>query len=226
MRPPRSFGYRFAHAAGWLALLTYMVLCSPDAGPPIGIRAGFGRALARPAPAHGPRYIVVVRGIEEVAGVKSQITDEAREMFIAELKKHPEFTLDWPSDLPPPSDPDALIAALRQRKLRAFEVTLRILEVSRTLDPPPAGKQYQVLGRGIRLSVFGDTIPEKVMAIGGDGESRIASEVSRRAGETETDKEGKALLLDAAKMAITQAVDMTVSKLALAAKPEQKRKLK
>ncbi len=124
------------------------------------------------------------------------------------------------------TDPEALETALKQRKLRAFEVTLRILEVSRTLDPPPPGKQYSVLGRGIRLSVFGDTLPEKVMAIGGDGESRIASEVSRHADTAQTAKEGKSLLLEAAKMAITQAVDMTVNKLALAAKPARARKLK
>jgi hypothetical protein len=179
------------------------------------------------AAAPSPKYLVVVRGVEEPASQKSEIADEAKSLFVAELKKHPEFTLDWPSDLPDSAtDPAGLDAALKKKKLRAFEVTLRILEVTRALEPPPPGKQYQVLTRGIRLSVFGDTLPDKVMAIGGDGESKIATEVSRQATEAQTAKEGRSLLVEAAKVAIAQAVDMTVSKLALAAKPAKQRKIK
>ena len=48
------------------------------------------------------------------------------------------------------------------------------------------------------------------MAIGGDGDSTVGVEIAKNADET---KEGKAALLEAAKTAITQAVDMTVQKL-------------
>jgi hypothetical protein len=177
-----------------------------------------GAAQAAPPRAGQAKYLVVLRGVEEVSGVKSGITDEIKRLFIAELKRHPEFNLDWPSDLPEAGD--ELAAALKRRKLKAFEVTLRVLSVTRTLEPPPAGKQFRVLGRGIRLSVFGDTVPEKVMAIGGDGEANIASEVGRQLDE---EKEGKALLLEACKTAITQAVDMTSTKLALSAKDARPR---
>jgi hypothetical protein len=181
----------------------------------VGLSASTSVSAAPPA-----KYLVVVRGIEELEGVRSEAVKEVKELFVAALRSHPEFTLDWPSDLP--TEPEALKQALRTRKLRAFEVTLRIKDVSRALQPPPPGKQYRVLERGIRLSVFGDTLPDKIMAIGGDGESRIATEIGRQSDET---KEGKSLLLEAAKIAVTQAVDMTVTKLALAAKPERARKI-
>ena len=48
--------------------------------------------------------------------------------------------------------------------------------------------------RGIKLSVFGDSIPDKVLSLGGDGESQVATEVGANAN---LDKEGKPLLVDA-----------------------------
>src|SRR5258706_15378382 len=115
-----------------------------------------------------------------------------------------------------PTDPEQLVAWLKEHKLKAFEVSLKVLSVTRALKPPPPGKQYRVLVRGIKLSVFGDTLPEKVMAIGGDGESEVGAEVGK---SSNVDAEGKQLLLECAKVAVTQAVDMTVAKLALADKP-------
>jgi hypothetical protein len=170
-----------------------------------------------PASAHekAARYIVRVRNVIEAPGVKSDFTDQAKELFIAELKKHDAFTFDWPKDLP--EDPDALVNALRKRKLRAFEVTLKIMDVKRAIDPPPPGKQYRVLTRGIKLSVFGDTLPDKVMAIGGDGDAQVAAEVGKR---DDLDKEGQSLLGDATKEAVRQAVEMTLAKLDLADKPQ------
>src|SRR5205823_4217976 len=79
---------------------------------------------------------------------------------------------------------------------------------------PP--RSCYVVVRGLRVTVFGDTLPEKVMAIGGDGESEIGQAVGRNA---DLDGEGKKLLLEAAKVAVAQAVDMTVAKLNLADQP-------
>ncbi len=164
------------------------------------------------------KYFVVVRGVTEADGVKSGIVDEAKELFVAEIKRHKELTLDPPEGLP--SEPAAMSAELKKRKLRAFEMTLKILQVDRALKPPPAGKQYQVLERGIRLSVFGDTLPEKVMAIGGDGDSLINAEIGK---QQDVESEAKKLLIEATKEAVKQAVDMTVTKLNLAGKPEKKK---
>jgi hypothetical protein len=172
---------------------------------------------ASPVLAANAKYYVIVRGVDEAAGVKSDVVPELRKLFTEELKKHPEFTLEAPAGLP--EDPEAMVEDLKKRKLRAFEVTLKVLDVSKEVKPPPSGKQYRVLVRGIKLSVFGNTVPDKVVAIGGDGESSVGAEVGRQA---DLDKEGKALLLDCAGQAIKQAVDMTVTKLNLAGKPAPK----
>jgi hypothetical protein len=170
-------------------------------------------AAAAAATATG-KYFVIVSGIDEAKGVTSGITPELKQLFADELKRHAEFILERPKDMP--TDPEQLVDWLKAHKLKAFEVSLKVLSVTRELKPPPPGKQYRVLVRGIKLSVFGDTLPEKVMAIGGDGESEVGAEVGRA---SDVDAEGKKLLLECAKVAVTQAVDMTVAKLNLADKP-------
>jgi hypothetical protein len=167
-------------------------------------------ALVPSARAADSKYYVVVRGVDEAANVKSGVVGELKQLFTDELKRHPEFTLERPAGLP--EDPQAMFDELKKRKLKAFEVTLKVLGVTRETKPPSTGKQYRVLVRGIKLNVFGDTIPEKVMALGGDGESQVGAEIGKN---TDEEKEGKQLLLEASKEAIKQAVDMTVTKLNL-----------
>lgn len=165
------------------------------------------------------RFYVVVRGVEDANGVTSNIKDEALRVFKEELAKHPELTTTPPAGLPPASDPEALHDALVKRGIKAVELTLRIMAVTQEVKPPAPGKQYRQLVRGIKLSVFGDSIPDKVLSLGGDGESQVATEVGANAN---LDKEGKPLLVDACKEAVKQAVDMTVAKLKLG---DQKQKL-
>ena len=92
------------------------------------------------------------------------------------------------------------------------------MAVTQEVKPPAAGKQYRQLVRGIKLSVFGDSIPDKVLSLGGDGESQVATEISAGAN---LDKEGKPLLVDATKEAVKQAVDMTVAKLQVGDKTQK-----
>ena len=174
--------------------------------------------LAPPVSAHekAGRYFVRVRNVIEAPGVSSGFVEEAKQLFIEELKKHPAITLDWPADLP--EEPVALVQELRKRKLRAFEVSLKIQDAQKSIDPPPPGKQYRILTRGIKLSVFGDTLPDKVLAIGGDGESRVSTEIGKQA---DVEKEGKSLMTDCTKEAVRQAVEMTLNKLDLSDKPQK-----
>jgi hypothetical protein len=175
------------------------------------------------SPALAAKFYVVVRGVEDAEGVKSGIKDEALRVFTEELGRHPELTLTPPPGLPPADNPDALKAALKAKNIKALELTLRILSVTEAVNPPPPGKQYRVLVRAIKLSVFGDSLPDKVLAIGGDGESQVGAEIGANAN---VEKEGKPLLVDATKEAVKQAVDMTVAKLKVGDKKQTLKKHK
>ncbi|HEY2743274.1 MAG TPA: hypothetical protein VGL86_01570 [Polyangia bacterium] len=164
------------------------------------------------------KFYVIVRGVEDANGIKSGIKDEALAAFKAELAKRPELTTVAPAGLPSGDDPEALHDALVKRNIKALELTLRIMSVTQEVKPPAEGKQYRQLVRGIKLSVFGDSVPDKVLSLGGDGESMVAAEVNANAN---LDKEGKPLLVDACKEAVKQAVDMTVAKLQIGDKKQK-----
>lgn len=166
-----------------------------------------------------PRYYVEVRSVIETDGVQSGIADEALEHLRAELKKRPECTLDSP--VPKGATDDELRAALKQKGLKGVELSLKILAVEYAIDPPPAGKQYRVMTRGMKVSLFGNTIPDKTLSLGGDGESTIKVELGKR---SEVEAEKKALLLEASKAAMIQAVDMTLKKLDVGAGEKAKKK--
>ncbi len=174
--------------------------------------------LSFPLPAWATKFYVVVRGVEDAQGVHSGIKDEALRVFKDELGRHAELTLTPPPGLPAGDDPEALKDALKKKGIKALELTLRILSVTEEVKPPAPGKQYRQLVRGIKLSVFGDSLPEKVLAIGGDGESMVAAEIGANA---DLAREGKPLLVDASKEAVKQAVDMTVAKLKMGDKKQK-----
>jgi hypothetical protein len=166
--------------------------------------------------AAGPRYFVVVRGVLDEA--KSGLADDAQRLFLEELKRRPEVRLELAGVANPrEADPATLEAVLKKERLRGLELSLKILGATRGLEPPPPGKQYNVLKRGIQLSVFGNTIPHNVMAVGGDGEASAGAEVNRTAGDEVLEREGKKLVIDVARDAIKQAVDLTFAKLERAA---------
>jgi len=181
-------------------------------------------ALLAASPAFAAtKFYVVVRGVEDASGKAADIKDEALKLFKDELASRPQLTTTPPAGLPPATDPEALHDALIKRGIKALELTLRIMAVTQEVKPPAAGKQYRQLVRGIKLSVFGDSIPDKVLSLGGDGESQVATEVSANAN---LDKEGKPLLVDATKEAVKQAVDMTVAKLQVGDKTQKLKKPK
>lgn len=195
-----------------------------------------GNSVARAAPAvkssavnvpviGHERFFVVIHGVEEADGVKSDLVPELGRLFAEEIARHPELALRLPGvSADPATDPVAFKESLHRNGVnRALDMSLRVLEVTSALEPPPEGKPFRILKRGIRLAIFGTTLPEKLMAIGGDGDANVAAEIRKNEDDS---AEGKKLMLEAATTAIKQAVDMTVTKLELPAPMDAKAKKK
>ena len=79
-----------------------------------------------------------------------------------------------------------MAAELRPRKLQGFQVTLDIQSLKQETKPPRAGGRLPQLAVGVRVSVFGTTIPEAKLAFGGDGEATIEAEFVERRKDEET----------------------------------------
>ena len=153
-----------------------------------------------------PKYYFRVHEVIAGPDVDAALKSYAGEALEAELASRPE----WASDLGT-TEPDALVAELKRRKLRGFSVTVRFEHYTKELKEPSPGSRRKRLALNVGLSVFGTTIPEEKLAFSADGESGVEAEVSDQGGDDETTSIAK----DAVKDAVKQAVDQAVLKLSV-----------
>ncbi len=152
-----------------------------------------------------PKYYFQIKEVtaapEVDAGVKTTVADVLK----AELASRPE----WASDIggsAAAGDRSALAAELTKRKLRGFDVTIRIDTFKKeTMDPRPGGRLKQ-LAVNVKLTIIGATIPDGKFAFEGNGEAGVEAEVSEKKMAADTAMAQKAALKSAVKQAAEQAV--------------------
>lgn len=156
------------------------------------------------------RYYIVVGGVKNADGSPKDAQDPtallARQALVEELARRPEVSTQ---EAGLPAEGPALAAELARRKLKGYEVTLRLLKVGKALSPPPPGRRFQVLEQSVRLSMVGTTLPGAQLTLGGDGESSLQAEV----GATVSPHQEQELLREALRDAIRQAVGQALRKL-------------
>lgn len=170
------------------------------------ITCGWLAATGGVAHAAGPKYYFQLRDVKAGPAVDPALKAYAGEALKADLAGRPE----WASDIGAHGT-DAVVAELKKRNLRGFDVTVRIENIKKELKEPAPGARLKRLALTVRLSVFGTTIPEEKLSFSGDGEAGLESEVS----EKNLAAEETSLAKDAVKDAVKQAVDQAVLKLSL-----------
>jgi hypothetical protein len=158
-------------------------------------------------PGEGSEAPPAAAGSEAGKGVQDEkAAGMARDFLREALAKRPEVTLDLGVPL---DNPVVVKAEVKRKNLKAYELTLRILRQERTVKPAPPGKKFHLLEQNVRLSLVGSTFPEKLLALGGDGESTVQIEV----GNPINERQESEVLSDALKDAIEQAVKQGMAKL-------------
>ena len=169
-------------------------------------------AAALPADA-APKYFFQMQEVKSGPEVPAALKAYAAQAVKDELAKRPE----WESDVGPAGkegpgqDRGGLVAELKKRNLRGFDVTVRMESFKQELKDPRPGGRLKQLAVDVKLTVFGTTIPDAKLSFSGSGQSGIEAEVADRTLAKDSDDAGK----DAIKDAIKQAVDQAVLKLAI-----------
>lgn len=170
--------------------------------------------------AASPKYYFRLGEVKAGPEVDAALKTYTGETLKAELASRPE----WASDIDAAGN-EALVAELKQRNLRGFDVTCRFEGWKSEVKEPAPGARLKRLSVNVRLSVFGTTIPEGKLSFAGQGEAGLESEVP----ESRMATERVSLAKDAIKDALKQAVDQAVLRLAAgqsAPMNESKRKAK
>jgi hypothetical protein len=158
-------------------------------------------AAAPTADASEPKYFFQIKEVTTGPDVDAAVKTAAADALKAELASRPE----WASDVQA-SDQPALATELAKRKLRGFEVTVRIENFKQEMkDPRPGGRLKQV-AVNVKLVIIGATIPDAKMAFEGNGESTVEAEVSEKRVAVDSERASKAALKSAVKQAVEEAV--------------------
>jgi hypothetical protein len=156
-----------------------------------------------PATVHAaePKYFFQIKEVTTAPGVDPGVKTAAVDALKAELAFRPE----WASDIQA-ADPAALAAELTKRKLRGFDVTVRIEGFKQEMKDPRPGGRFKQLAVNVQLVIIGATIPDAKLAFEGHGESGVEAEVSDKRMAEDSAKASKAALKSAVKQAVEEAV--------------------
>jgi hypothetical protein len=158
-----------------------------------------------PAAAKPPRFFFQVRAVQVPPGSAPGLKDKARATLMAELKQQPTVVLELGD--PPPQGAD-LEKTLEARKLLGYELVLRVRKSSHELKPPAPGKAYKQLMVEVDVAIDAQQIPGGQLALAGEGNSQVGTEV-----KAVREQEKQQLLGEALNDAVKQAVSKSVSKL-------------
>jgi len=156
-----------------------------------------------------PKYYFQIKEVTTAPDVDPAVKTAAVETLKAELASRPE----WASDIKAGGDQAALTEELTRRKLRGFDVTVRIENFKQEMKDPRPGGRLKQLAINVKLVIIGATIPDAKFAFEGNGEAGVEAEVAEKRMAADSANASKAAL----KSAVKQAVDEAVVK--LGAKP-------
>jgi hypothetical protein len=163
---------------------------------------------ASKARAAAPKYYFQMQPVKAGPEVDADLKAYTGEVLKAELASRPE----WASDIGPASaagpgtDRSGLVAELKKRNLRGFDVTARIEKLKQEVKDPKPEARNKRLAVEIQLTVFGTTIPDAKLAFSGAGQSGSEADVSERRLAADTTETTKDVIKDAIKQAVDQAV--------------------
>jgi hypothetical protein len=164
-------------------------------------------AAEAPAGAADPKFYFQIKEVTAGPEIDAAVKTAAAEALKGELASRPEWADDiGPAAAAPGQDRSALAAELNKRKLRGFDVTVRIEGFKQEMKDPRPGGRLKQLAVNVRLVIIGATIPDGKLAFEGNGEAGVEAEVSEKRLAADTAMASKAALKSAVKQAVEQAV--------------------
>lgn len=154
-----------------------------------------------------PKYYFKIVDVSVGNEGTPEIAAVAREAFEKELQSRAEFT----SDLGGATETPAILAELKRRGLKGFQMSLRLDRLTKDVKDLRPGGRLKQMAVEVKLSVFGTTLPGEKLAFSGEGEAVIEAEVV----EARLEQEGLSLVKDVMPRALHQAIDQAIAKLSL-----------
>jgi hypothetical protein len=141
----------------------------------IGLAAGSSHANSKQT------YYFLVYDIKLGEGMPKEIEDLIRKQVIKSIAAHERLIEALPEDAPDPKgDPKTFIRYKTQKKLRPYRVNIEVKDYRHEVEDLPAPRKGKRLTVSIALHMFGEAIPERVMAFTGEGSATIKMDIGKQ----------------------------------------------
>jgi hypothetical protein len=183
-------------------------------------------AWSRPAWAKSREtYVFLVSRVDLGKGVPRDLERHVLAQLGATIDQHEDLESKLAPGAPDPdAEPDKFKAYLKSRRKRAFRVNADVTHFSSEVEPASgdARKGEQYLTVRVALRLFGETVPDRVMAFTGDGSATVKLEIGKTVRQSDREEATSAALDQAVRGAIAQ----SLSRLQEPTPPEKKKRRK
>ncbi|HWM88145.1 MAG TPA: hypothetical protein VNO33_19965 [Kofleriaceae bacterium] len=182
-------------------------------------------AAGRPAWAK-PResYVFLVSRVELAKGVPGEVEAQVTARLAAAIDGHEELESSLGEGAPDPEkDPQKFKSYLKARRQRAFKVNIDVSQYSSEIEQAAGGRgqgSKQYLTVRVTLRLFGETMPDRVMAFTGDGSATVKLEIGKTARPRDREEANSAVL----DQAVASAIEQSLQKLKQPPPSEAKKK--
>jgi hypothetical protein len=164
-----------------------------------------GLAQAKPR----ETYVFLISRVELGKEVPAEVEEQAATRVNAAIAAHDQLEAALAAGAPDPeAEPKKFKSYLKARRQRAFKVNVEVTVYSMAVEQASAGrgKTGQYLTVRVELRLFGETVPDRVMAFTGDGSATVKLEVGKNVRPRDREEASSAALDQAVAGAIEQSL--------------------
>lgn len=167
------------------------------------------------------QYGFLIASVQAADGVPEDAASAVRARLIAAVDAHERLVATLPADAPDPAaDPSGFAAYMKRLKLTPYRVTVEITEHVTEAEDGPRGQR---LAASVGLRMFGETMPERVMAFSAAGSATIKLDVGKTVRPRDIEVASRDAIAQAVDDALAQAVQRLDEKQKPAGKAKKKR---
>jgi hypothetical protein len=174
------------------------------------------------------RHVFVLDRLDLPKDAPPELESLVKKSFLKSVAAKPDLLSDLPEGAPPIDVNDKGLHGnksfrkfMEARKLKAYNVVVQVTEFDQPIEPNE-NKPGNVIGCAVKLRIFGETIPDRVMAFSGDGSARVAIEVGKKI----RDRDIVYAATEALDLAVEEGIKMSLKKLNTKPVPTKKKKKK
>jgi len=168
----------------------------------------------------GKPYIFKVTNLELKSGVPARLEAEVRKQIGVAIDDHDQLLSAIEEGAPDPEkEPEKFKKYLERRKQKAYKVNVEITSYSHEVEQVDRTRRLIV---SVSMRMFGETIPQRVMAFTGDGAATIKIDIGKKLRKADSRYANE----EAIKLAVADAISTSIVKLKAGPKKSKKKRRK